>query len=102
RQCGGAFMRAVMFGLAVSLCLATPASADYLMTGEELYGACTNSAEMPVCLAYVSGVADEITHMNELVNVFEQVQEPDSAPIRCIRARLPAALSAASVRDVFL
>ena len=95
-------MRALLFGVSLILGSAIPAFGEYLMSSEDLQSACTKSSGMPVCLAYISGVTDDLTHLNELAGLFQQQQDPNVPTMGCIRARIPDKPSAEDERDLFL
>ena len=92
-------MRCIAVAILLSAAAATPASADYLFSTKELKRVCSSDSEMPSCLSYISGVADQFSFQNEVVGTLTQsgLKGRD-----CIYARVPKDADAHALRDIVL
>jgi len=93
-------MRCIVIAILFALVAKAPASADYLVSTKELERICTSENEMPSCLTYIAGVADQFSFQNYVALTFKESGLPGRRD--CIYASIPPELNAEALRDIFL
>jgi hypothetical protein len=78
---------------------AMPASATYLVSTEELRRLCTSESDMPSCLTYIAGVADQFAFQNYVALTLKKSGLPGQ---ECVYARTPDDADAKALREIVL